>query len=123
MQKIKFFLESEKGKDILIIVIIVLVGLVSFELGRLSNKNRDNGLKIENISDKIGFIDFSSNNTKSDGLKNNTNEDNYFASKSGKKYYSITCGAGKTIKQENRIYFSSVNEAISKGYELSSACR
>ncbi len=46
MEKIKQFLESDKRKDILVVIIVILVGLGSFELGRLS-KNTSSGVKIE----------------------------------------------------------------------------
>jgi hypothetical protein len=45
------------------------------------------------------------------------------ASKIGHKYYSIGCSAGKTIKLENRIYFSTNIEAENAGFTLSSGCR
>ena len=47
----------------------------------------------------------------------------YFASKNGHKYYSAGCSAGKSIKQENRIYFSSAPEAEKAGYTSSSSCQ
>ena len=47
MEKIKQFIGSEKGKDILIVIIVILVGLGSFELGRLSKENDSEGLKID----------------------------------------------------------------------------
>ena len=43
---IKNCIESEKGKDILIVIIVILVGLGSFELGRLSKENSSSGVKI-----------------------------------------------------------------------------
>ena len=46
MEKIKQFIESDKGKDILIVLIVILVGLASFELGRLSNEGSNQGIKI-----------------------------------------------------------------------------
>ena len=138
MIKIKLFLESEKGKDILVILIIIMVGLASFLLGRLSKQDRDNtGLKIENraqeaniigslgsLSNKPNEISLFGTNTVENAYKTRVSEEkSYFASKKGKKYYGITCSAGKTIKEENRIYFSSTAEATSAGYELSSSCR
>jgi hypothetical protein len=54
------------------------------------------------------------------GSKNAKGE--YFASSRGKKYYSINCSAGKTIKVENRIYFATSAEAEGAGYELSGSC-
>ena len=47
MEKIKQFIESEKGKDVMVILIVVLVGLASFELGRLSKESNSGGIKIE----------------------------------------------------------------------------
>jgi DNA/RNA endonuclease YhcR with UshA esterase domain len=138
MIKIKLFLESEKGKDILVILIIILVGLASFLLGRLSKQDSNNGgLKIENrgqeaniisslesISNKSNEISLFGANTTENAYKTRVSEENaYFASKKGKKYYGTTCSAGKTIKEENRIYFSSKDEATRAGYELSSSCR
>ncbi len=50
MEKIKQFIQSEKGKDIFIVIIIILVGLGSFELGRLSNETSSKGgdIKLSN---------------------------------------------------------------------------
>ena len=46
MEKIKSFIQSEKGKDILTIVIVILTGLGCFELGRLSVENSPLDAKI-----------------------------------------------------------------------------
>ncbi len=40
----------------------------------------------------------------------------FVASKNGKKYYPIDCSASDNIKKENKIFFSSEEEAKSKGY-------
>ena len=127
---IKFWIESDKGKDILVIVIIILVGLGSFELGRLSKNNTSSGIKIEYPSQEantIGSLDQNGVNLPSNlntpqNYQKSTSE-NFFASSRGTKYYSISCSAGKTIKQENRIYFATSTEAEKAGYVLSSACR
>ena len=129
MEKIKQFLEGDMGKDILVIIIIILVGLGSFGLGRLS-KNVNLGLKIEypdQEANAISSVDESSANLflNSNISENNKkiNSGNYFASNRGTKYYSLGCSAGKTIKQENRIYFNTSTEAQAAGYELSRACK
>ena len=144
MEKIKQFinqiLESEKGKDILIVIIVILVGLGSFELGRLSKENNSTGLKIDytdqnrgqntQIIDQEANVILGPNSIKTPNStisKITQNSDfvnkNFFASSRGSKYYSISCSAGKTIKQENRIYFSTGEEAQLAGYMLSSACQ
>ena len=129
MWLVKTFLESEKGKDIMTIAIVILVGISSFFLGRLSNQTSSNGLKIENIglqASAIGAIvpnnDQISLNPSISEKTNNDSRGSYFASKKGKKYYSTGCSAGKTIKQENRIYFSTTIEAEKAGFTLSSSC-
>ncbi|MBU0998706.1 hypothetical protein KKG24_00135 [Patescibacteria group bacterium] len=118
MEKIKQFLENEKGKDLLTVIIVILVGLGSFELGRLSSKeNSFSGIKIE-------YPDQGINQAASPIITQNSNSVGkiFFASSKGSKYYTISCSAGKTIKQENRIYFTTGEEAQAAGYSLSSSC-
>lgn len=134
MEKIKSFVDSSKGKDILTIMIVILVGIGSFELGRLSKENASSGglnIRYEDqanllantarvgdikpINEAIDQINISKSPSPKTG--------NFFASKRGKKYYSISCSAGKTIKVDNRIYFDTREEAEKVGFELSSACR
>ncbi|OGI60183.1 hypothetical protein A2641_03845 [Candidatus Nomurabacteria bacterium RIFCSPHIGHO2_01_FULL_37_25] len=135
MEKIKqiitYSLENEKGKDILIVLIVILLGLGSFELGRLSKNNISSGIKIEypnqetnviSATDSIskGIFDIS---TKTVQVQNSNSGKNFFASNRGSKYYSFSCSAGKTIKQENRVYFFTREEAEKAGYEFSSSCK
>jgi len=122
MEKIKQFLESEKGKDILVVLIVVLVGLASFELGRLSKESASNSLKVEYGAQEANIIDNTQDSSKTVS-EINSNGKNFFASKKGKKYYSVDCSAGKTIKEENKVYFNTGEEAQKAGYELSSACQ
>jgi len=133
-QGIKNFLESEKGKDILVVTIVILVGLGSFELGRLSKENSSSGLKIEYPKQEQEDINQAASVTlAADYLevlppsggktsKSSSAGKTFFASSRGSKYYTISCSAGKTIKQENRIYFATGEEAQTAGYSLSSSC-
>ena len=103
MEKIKAFIESEKGKDILTIIIVILVGLGSFELGRLSKEDESSGIKIEytnQAENQPANVISVINSTK----KENVSGKNFFASNRGTKYYSIGCSAGRDIKQENKVY-------------------
>lgn len=149
MEKIKLFIESNNGKGILIGIIIVLVGLGSFELGRLSAKNESKGIKIlypeiPTISNQTTLNQSNSNNnlipknvatsiqaipvntTINQNINNNSNTltgVKFLASKKGSKYYPIRCSAGKAIKLENRIYFKTEQEAITAGYSKSASCK
>ncbi|MEI6280689.1 MAG: hypothetical protein WCP17_01675 [bacterium] len=121
MEKIKLFIESDKGKDTLILIIIILIALGSFELGRLSNEGGSKGIKIEYPAESTSK---EPNTILSDNLAPNSDilRKSFFASNKGTKYYTISCSAGKTIKQENRIYFTKGEEAVAAGYTLSSSC-
>jgi len=125
MEKIKQFIESDTGKDIMIVIIVILVGLGSFELGRLSKESSSNSIKIEypdeNTNQGASVI---SALTDVENMKTSVNNSGktFFASSRGSKYYTISCSAGKTIKQENRVYFATGEEAQKAGYTLSSSC-
>jgi hypothetical protein len=138
MEKIKHFfnetIQSDRGKDILIVIIVVLVGLGCFELGRLSKENSSGGVKIEypnmpqdinqaaNAISAVEFANTISSAQTSTITQNSNSGKTFFASSKGTKYYTISCSAGKTIKQENRIYFTTGEEAQAAGYTLSSSC-
>lgn len=125
MEKIKLFIESEEGKDILTVIIVILVGLGSFGLGRLSKNAPNSGLKIEYRDQGANGISTAKSTQYVPQLKpNNTNipGKNFFASSKGTKYYSLGCSAGKTIKQDNRVYFDTALEAEKAGYTLSTSC-
>lgn len=47
----------------------------------------------------------------------------YVASKSGTKYHLPTCAGAKQIKEENKIYFNTKEEAESAGYTPASNCK
>ena len=131
IEKIKLFLESEKGKDLLTVLILVLVGLGSFGIGRMSTGGDKEGLKIDYKAIEDNIVVSGVNNTANvnTSIAQGSMETilsksgNYFASSRGTKYYSVSCSAGKTIKTENRIYFVTREEVEKAGYELSSSCR
>jgi hypothetical protein len=131
MQKIKLFIESEKGKDVLTVIIVMLVGVGSFELGRLSKENASSGVQIQypdgsaiSQNDTANALDSISKGVQPAHANQSQNPSgkNFFASSRGKKYYTLGCSAGKTIKQENRIYFTTSEEAEKAGYALSASC-
>lgn len=122
------FLDKIKGQtgidntSILFLFIIVVVGVSSFGLGRLSLNNNFNNKK-SNIVIEEGEID-KVNTTSRDSISTNKlQEGRYVASKNGKMYYSVGCSGAKRIKPENEIWFNTKEEAEKAGYELSSLCK
>lgn len=125
MEKIKHFLESEKGKNILIILVIILVGLGSFELGRMSVNSSQNSPTIELSSQEANVIKSTQNEVleqKYEFKGVDLADRAYFASSRGTKYYPFGCSAGKSIKEANRVYFATEEEATKAGYSKSSSC-
>ena len=47
----------------------------------------------------------------------------FVASKSGAKYFPVTCSSAKTLKKENALYFNTPTEAEAAGYTQSSKCK
>lgn len=47
----------------------------------------------------------------------------YMASKTGSKYYLPSCGSAKRIKEENRVWFATKQEAEAAGYEPAANCK
>lgn len=138
MEKIKQFTESNLGKDVLSISIIIFVGLGSFGLGRLSNGVSEPGITVTEYN--LANVGSALSPASVESIKKPTNPTvtiskseskpsviktpkNYFGSSRGSKYYSIGCTGGKTLKEENKIWFASKEEAEKAGYELSSTCK
>lgn len=60
------------------------------------------------------------------GVENGSSTSNggsFVASKSGTKYFPVDCGSSKTIKEENKVFFSSASAAETAGYELAKNCK
>jgi hypothetical protein len=121
-------IKREMGIDkstLIYLCIIIGVGIGSFGLGRISTSDnllRSNNLKIverepllENKNNNINEV--SQIQTQAMG------ERVYVASKNGKMYYNIGCSGASRIKDENKVWFSTKEEAEKSGYALSSTCK
>lgn len=47
---------------------------------------------------------------------------NFVASKNGTKYYAAGCSGAGRIKQENQVWFGSIEDAEAAGYTLAANC-
>ena len=52
----------------------------------------------------------------------NTPKGQYVASKNGTKYYFTWCSGVSRIKEENKVYFDTKEDAIKRGFEPSKTC-
>lgn len=107
--------------DGFVVVLIVLVGFASFGLGRLSVRDEQaEPISIEYFSERTQTASaVSSDDTASDtGVSGEV-----VASKTGSKYHYPWCGGASQIKEENKIWFASIEEARKAGYTPAANCK
>jgi hypothetical protein len=117
-------------KTIVFIFVVIGVGISAFGLGELSARQR---LGLMAKSDNSFISKNDNSNLKSEikiiNLENDKNNNSvleekvYVASKNGKLYYRIGCSGAGRIKEENKIYFKTKEDAEKFGYTLSSSCK
>ncbi len=105
---IKFYKDNEK--DLILVLVIILVALISFGLGRLSKIGESRvPITIENLPAAVN------ESVPTDKI--------FVASKNGTKYHYPWCSGAQSIKEENKIWFSTAEEAKKAGYEPASNCK
>lgn len=95
--------------DFFFLAVLVLVASISFTLGYLAAKDG---------SDEV-FIDTSAAVIDAGGREE---ERNFVASQSGSKYYLPWCSGVNRIKEENKVWFATVEDAVLSGYEPAANC-
>jgi hypothetical protein len=137
-------------KDVLLVALFLSVSAFAFGLGMLAQKQlylsqsgQGRGIfKIESASSSPGSILGASvagavaaavateKISQSLGVSApvasaplHTTVGKYVASKNGTKYYLASCSGAKRIKDENKIWFASVEDAKASGRSASSACK
>ncbi len=109
----------EKIKSALIPIVILFVGLISFGLGRLSAiSERKSPVEIMN---EVGL--HSSNDGSPTSFIESVSTSLFVASKSGKKYHYPWCSGAQRIKERNKIWFNTKQEAEGAGYTPASNCK
>ena len=130
--KIKqFWLKYEQ--KIMLVFGLFLVAAISFEMGVLrGEKWQKSPLIIEKPAQcentpEIAKSSQKTQNLTSGSLSTTMGEETpkscqFVASKSSDKYHKATCGWAKRIKPENRVCFSTEQEAEEKGYKKAGCC-
>lgn len=114
--------------DVLIVLVVILSATLAFGLGVLAGKDMmktegKDGFWIEQLPERPeasgggpAAVIEAIPEPVVEGPKV------YMASKSGTKYYLPTCGTAKRIKEENRVWFSTKDEAEAAGYGPAANC-
>jgi hypothetical protein len=125
------------SSDLFIVIIIVLVGTASFGLGKLSAIEKKKTpiavyqtdqallstvLKGQAMGENQGGASADSRAAQSAPTPTTSAKGLVLASKSGTKYYYPWCSGVARIKEENKVWFSTVDQAKSAGYTPASGC-
>lgn len=112
---------SPYEKDIILVAVIIMVAIISFGLGRLS-KIREGREPIIIGNMQSGASALTSTPTSKPDF-NATTGGKIVASKNSTKYHYPWCSGAQSIKEENKIWFSSIEEARKAGYIPASNCK
>lgn len=114
-------------RDAFFIVLFLLLVAIGYVGGRIYilEKERAQELRVVRVADAVPGSENKTemNNNSLTQTKNNVPVGmKYVASKSGKVFHLPWCPGAKKIKEENKIWFSSIEEAISAGYRPAGNC-
>ncbi len=117
-----FFVNNTSG--ILYLISFLLIGIISYRIGL----NQQTSNLASNISIVYPNESAIINEEKESSEKPPANEPtipskSIIASKSGKVYYTAGCSGSNRIKDENKVYFQTEEEAQSLGLTLSKTCQ
>lgn len=115
--------------DLVVISIVFIVGVGGYLLGRQSvlGENRQSEepeIKIHTESLEARPLS-ALDQTDREGESVAATEDNgqVIASKNGTKYHYPWCSGATRMKEENKLYFNSIEEARAAGYEPAGNCK
>jgi len=93
-------------------------------LGRLSKlEERKMPITVEKITASAGLVGGVGEGSGLPVPGVATQESNLVASKNGTKYHYTWCSGASTIKEENKVYFASKEEAEKAGYKPAVNCK
>jgi len=104
--------EESPWRKYFVSLVIILVAIVSFGVGRLTSVGNPEPIKIEYDQ-----------SLTSSAIQAIPNKNEIVASKNGKKYHYFHCSGAKTISEKNKITFTSPQAAEASGYTLASNCK
>jgi hypothetical protein len=113
-EKLKSLLQDD---SLYIVILLILVGLISFGLGRQSVLSDASVIQPAGII----FTDVPVEDSVIEEIDQIPSVQ-VVSSKSGTKYHSVHCPGATQIKEENKIYFESKELAQAAGYTAAANC-
>jgi hypothetical protein len=105
--------------------LVILVGVGSFALGRVSVKESVPEKAVVRVAEQPASVNTAVSESEVMKVEKSpavAGEQILVASKSGTKYHLETCPGSKQIKEANKIFFSSKEEAEAAGYKPAANC-
>lgn len=115
------FLEA-LPENLIPVLVLILATTASFGLGVLAGRDMGGGTVVGAVSASKGVHIASSTLEMAPAGSVSAETGEYVASRNGTKYYLQSCGGAGRIKEENKVWFQSVEEAVSAGYTPASNC-
>lgn len=112
-------------KNIYLSLVVILVGTLSFGLGRLSAPMGGNSMEIR-YDPELSNLGVGNSATVLESQTPATRapaSESVVASSKGTKYHYSHCPGSKQISEANKITFSSSTEAEAAGYTLAGNCK
>lgn len=124
--KIKDLRVKAEETPLFLSLLIILVALASFGLGRLSLlEERRTPVTINNniVPEETGINTTNTTEKENIGVKQSAVQaTGIVASKNGTKYYFPWCGGLSRISEQNKVTFSSAKEAEAAGHTIAANC-
>ena len=121
LTKLKNFVKNN-GSDVFIILIVILVALIAFGIGRLTAPKTE-PIQIKNL-EKASVQDIAPE--QKEGTVQGKNQEEYkgmvVGSKNSDKYHLPECPGAKQISEQNKVWFDSPEEAEKAGYQPAANC-
>jgi hypothetical protein len=119
---------GERKKTLIYIGILVFMTIAAFYLGYVARAETYKESLVAINCPANAYIDTTKSSVASTAPKTPisstvpSGSGAYVASKNGTKYYPVACGGAKRIKDENKVFFQTVEQAVSAGYSLAVGC-
>lgn len=117
-----------KRQDVFVISLIIVVGVTSFGLGRLSLQDETitpSAVITEafDTTDTENTVSGSATTEEGSSTIDPSTEKAFVGSKNSDKYHFPWCPGALRIKEENKVWFSSREEAEALGYTPAGNCK
>jgi hypothetical protein len=121
LTKLKNFVKTN-FQDIFVILMVILVALISFGIGRLTAPKSE-PIQIKNLEKaSIEDINFENQEKVYPPTTEQSDVGQVVGSKNSDKYHLPDCPGAKQISEQNKVWFNSIEEAERAGYKPAANC-